>query len=184
MNNNERHAIKTARWLSIFMLAFLPWLMACANDAQSPKPPLILPFEVQKAGSKVETELEVIEHREYIFSLRFGFKKNDEVDRARVKKLVGDDGQLKNGDPGIPTPLRFKINVIDATGERPMLEQEISELRLRSWGGDSFDKHIAYVILEPGHYRISIESLKDAPELVGTPIALGIGFYAKSTPIK
>lgn len=180
MNNSECHVIKTVRRLFIVMLAFIPWLTACANDAGPPKPPLSLPFEVQKAGSKVETELEVIEHREYIFSLRFGFKKNDEVDRARVKKLVGENAQFKGGT-GVPTPLIFKISVIDATGERPMLQQEIPELRLRSWGGDSFDKHIAYVILKPGHYRISVESLKDAPELVGTPIAFSIGFYAKAT---
>ena len=175
--------MKTAIRLFMVMLAFLPWLTACANDTHIPKPPLSLPFEVQKAGNKVETKLRVVEHREYIFSLRFGFKENDEEDRSRVKKLVGDDGQFKNGDPGIPTPLRFKISVIDATGERPMLEQVIPELRLRSWGGDSFKKHIAYVILKPGHYRISIESLKDVPELVGTPIAFSIGRDPKTGPI-
>lgn len=184
MASNWIRSITKFGWLAMSMMALLPWLSACADNTQLPTPPLTLPFEVQRTGSKVETELFVVDHREYSFSLKFGFKENDGEDRARVKKLVGDDGQFKNGDPGISTPLRIKINLIDASGDKPLFEQEISVLRLRSWGGNGFDKHIAYVVLKPGHYRVSVESLKDVPELVGTPIAFGIGFYAKATPIK
>ena len=161
-----------AHWLFICISAFSPWLAACSRDFEPPRPPIALPFMVQVEGSKIQTELQVVEHREYIFSLEFKFKENDAADRARVKKLVGEDGQDKNGDPGIPTPLKLTINAIDTTGEKPILEREFSELRLRSWGGDSFDKHIAYVTLQPGRYRISALSLKGAPELVGTPVAL------------
>lgn len=175
-----------SRWslsLALVLLAFISCLTACANSAKQARPPISLPFQVGKAGSLVEAKVGIVEHREYIFSLRFGYKKNDPSDRARVKKLVGDDGQVKGGDPGIPTPLRLKISVIDSRGERSITEQDIPELRLRSWGSDHFNKHIAYVILKPGHYRVSVESLKDAPELLGTPTAFAIGFYAKATPI-
>jgi len=169
-----------ARRRFIGILAFLPFFTACADRTQPPTPPLVLPFEVQKVGSKVETELRIVKRRQYVFSLQFRFNKNDAADRARVKKLVGEDGQFKNGDPGISTPLRFKISVIDAEGERPMLEQEISELRLRSWGSDCFDKHIDYVMLEPGYYRISVESLKAVPELDGTLTAFVVTYSLKN----
>lgn len=163
------------------MLAFLPWLTGCVNGPSS------LPFEVQKAGNKVEIEFRAAEHRGYFFNLLLMYKEGDQEDRARVRKLAGSYEKDKNGkliEPGIPIVLRFKINVIDDSGERPMLEQEIPVLGLTSWGGDSFSKQITTVILKPGRYRISVESLKDAPELVGTPVIFSIGIDAKSTPIK
>jgi hypothetical protein len=124
------------------------------------------------------------QHREYIFSLVFRFDEKNPVDRSRVKKLVGDDGQNKDGDPGISTPLRLKITLIGSGSEEPVFDQEIQSLRLRSWGGNFFSKHIAYVRLKPGHYRIRVQSLKDVPELGGTKTDFAVGYYAKSTPIR
>jgi len=63
--------------------------------------------------------------------------------------------QDKNGDPGIPTPLKLKVSVIEPAGGRVIVDKEIQKLMLRSWVGDSFDKHIDYIKLEPGHYRVS-----------------------------
>lgn len=182
MSNNRRQANMKFRWLSVLMLAFLPWQSVCANGAQPPKPPIKLPFEVQMAGSKVETEMRIVERKQYSFALQFSYREGDQEDRTRVRKLVGSYEKDRNGnliDAGIPTPLRFKINIIDAAGERPMLEQEIQVLELTSWGGDSFGKIFAFVTLDPGHYRVSVESLKDAPEIVGTTITFMIGFRSK-----
>ncbi len=181
MNNNKRQTIVKPGWLFIAMLSFLPWLTACANAPSS------WPFEVQKAGNKVEIEYRAVEHRGYFFNLLLMYKEVNQADRARVRKLVGSYEKDKNGkliEPGIPIELKFKIYAIDSAGERLMLEQEIPVLGLTSWGGDSFDRQIAMVILKPGRYRISVESLKDAPELVGTPVIFSIGIDAKSTPIK
>jgi hypothetical protein len=172
-----------SKWLTAAIITLIPWITACADRMQPLKPPLSLPFEV-KAGSKVETKLQIEDNREYIFSLRFDYKKDDLEDRARVKKLVGDDGQRKDGDPGISTPLKLQIYYIDAAGEKLIHERDIPVLRLRSWGAGHFSKHIAYINLKPGNYQVSVESLRDAPELAGTPIALSIGFYAKSTPVQ
>lgn len=169
------------RWLPVFMLAFLPWLTACANAPSS------WPFEVQKAGNKVEIEYRAVEHRGYLFDLRLMYKEGDREDRERVRKLAGryeKDNSGKLIEPGVPILLRFKISVIDASGERLILDQEISELRKTSHGADSFNKRIIEVPLKPGRYRISVESLKDVPELFETPVIFSIGFYAKSDPIK
>lgn len=182
MNKNLVRSITKARWLSIALMAALPWLSACANSAQPPKPPLSLPFEVQKAGSKVETELQIVEDKEYRFTLLFLYKENDEEDRARVRKLAGGQGVDKNFkliEPGIPISLKVKINIIDSTGERTMFEQEVSELSLSGWGSGRFSKRIIYLTLKPGHYRVSIETLKDVPELLGTSVIFQIGFYSK-----
>jgi hypothetical protein len=159
-------------------------ISACTENAELSRPPITLPFEVQKAGAEVESDVQVVEHREYIFSLVFRFDEKNPVDRSRVKKLVGDDGQNKDGDPGISTPLRLKITLIGSGSEEPVFDQEIQSLRLRSWGGNFFSKHIAYVRLKPGHYRIRVQSLKDVPELGGTKTDFAVGYYAKSTPIR
>lgn len=181
------HRLLKAKLLLLVVLIIFPWFSACARDAKPLQPPLSLPFEMQKAGNKVETELRVIEHRGYLFDLQLMYKERDQVDRARVKKLAGAATIDKYGnlvEPGILILLRLKIEVVDDSGVKLMFEQEISELRLTSHGADSFDKRIAVVPLKPGRYRISVESLKDVPDLVGTPVIFRIGFYAKSTPIK
>jgi hypothetical protein len=181
----------------IVTLGIFLWLSACAihsacdiHDIHTdnkdaglpPMPPIELPFEVQKAGAKVETLMRTKEGRiGYNFDLEFKFKKNDPEDRARVNKLTGDasykkyDGRVTQ--PGIPIHLRLKIYIIEAAGERPILDKEIhdpQELRLTSGGDDYFCKLIADVNLKPGIYRVSLESLKDVPELIGTPVFLSI----------
>lgn len=52
-------------------------------------------------------------------------------------------------------------------GEHLVLEHEIEQLRLTSWGSNFFDKIFALIRLTPGRYRIHLESLKDALNLVG-----------------
>jgi hypothetical protein len=178
MSKDWVRTITKATWLVIAMLVVLPYYSACSDSSQLPRPPLFFPFELQKAGNKIETDFRVAEFREHSFTLDFGFKKNDEVDRERVRKFVGDPGQDKYGkqvEPGIPIPLRIRLNLVEAAGERTIFEKEISELRLWAWNG-SFTKLIETTNLKPGHYRIRVESLKDIPELVGTPITFVIAF--------
>ena len=137
---------------------------------------------MQKAGSKVETDLRIVEYRAYYFSLRFNFKGDDETEYARVKELVGDNKEY-GGDHGVPTPLKLKISVIEPAGERVIVDKVVSDLRLWSWGADHFFKHIDYIKLKPGIYRVSVESLQDAPELIGTPTALRIYYDQNSTTL-
>lgn len=180
MNNKVRQISMKPRLLPVFMLAFLPWLTACAKDVAPPQPPINLPFEVQKAGSRVETKLQIVEERGYWFSLLFRYKKGDGLDGARVGKLAGRYDKDKSGrliEPGVPIVLRLKIYVINSSGDRLVLEQDVSELRMTAMGGDHYTKGIIPpLILKPGSYRISVESLKDVPELIGTPVEFQIGY--------
>lgn len=180
------HRLLEAKLLLLVVLIIFPWFSACAKDAQPPKPPIVLPFAVQKAGNKLETEIKVAEHRAYLFHLRFLFNENDERDRARVRKLVGGAGIDKYGnlvEPGIPVALRIRINLIDATGEKLILEKEFFELKLSAHADSYFSKQIIGLPLLPGHYRISIESLMDVPELLGTDIFLIIASDPKTRKI-
>ncbi|WP_291987229.1 DUF5625 family protein [Candidatus Accumulibacter sp. ACC007] len=172
------------KWQTISMIGMVAFLSACVDESLLPTPPLTWPLDMQKSGDKIDAKFRVVDHREYSLGLEFGFMNDNQEDRERVRKLVGDDGQFINGDPGVPTPLRVKILEIRESGDKPFFEQELQISRLRSWTGNTFVKHIAYVRLNPGNYRVRVESLKDVAELAGMPLFFSIGFYPKSTAIK
>jgi hypothetical protein len=170
----------------VLLLFALSALVACNSEKQIPAPPLILPFFVQQAGNKVEAELQVQEHRPYIIYLRLGFNKKDPKDRERVRKVAGDYGRDADGKllkPGVSIPLRLKIGIIDASGNKTLLERDILEEEMWAYGADNFKKKIVTVSLKPGHYRISVETLEDTPELIGTAVELGIGYDHKTSTL-
>lgn len=190
MNNGEREPIMKTRRIFCAIAALLPWSSASPASwfgSGPPKPPLIVPFAVHKAGTIFTTELEIVDHRSYRFSLRLGFKEHDKADRDRVEKLAGKYGRDKNGNllhPGIAIPLKVNISVIDSSGERTIYDQKIVEEEMYGYGADHYSKTIGAVALRPGHYRFTIESMQDIPELTETPVSLGIGWAPKTSPIK
>lgn len=161
-----------ASWMVCAMIVVLPWLAACADSMPPPKPPISLPFSVEKAGNKVETGLQLAEERYYTFSLKLNYREGDQEDRKRVGALAGNPGV----DDGIPIPLRLKIALIDAGGERTIVEKQTSSLELWAWGGHYFVKLIYGEKLAPGRYRVSLENLRDIPELDGVPVTFDIAF--------
>lgn len=55
-------------------------------------PPLEFPFDVSKKEQFVVTDFSILEHRNYIFAVRFQYDADTDLDR--VRKLIGD-GALK-----------------------------------------------------------------------------------------
>jgi len=159
------------------LLAFVPCLAACADNTQLPKPPLSLPFDVKKAGSKVETELKIIELQTYAFNLQYTFRENDQADRARVWNLAGGSVKDEAGrwiELGAPLKIKLKIFRKNEGVEQSVYEGSISSPHLSSWGGNSLNAKLANVLLEPGTYVVSAENLSDAPEFSGTQVGLSI----------
>src|ERR1019366_6268863 len=90
MSKNESQLLTKTKRLFIAMLALFPWLLACADDARPPKPPFLVPFEAQKAGSVFTTELRVVDHRQYEFALLLKLKKGATMEDAnRLLELAG-----------------------------------------------------------------------------------------------
>jgi hypothetical protein len=162
----------------LLLLSIVLGLQACTKDEGFPKPPLILPLSLEKAGSKIETDLRVVDHNIYYFSLNFSYKEKDEVDRARVKILIGGNEIDKYGKalhPGVPTPVILRVSAIEAGQENAIYSKEINPI-LTSWGADSFGKTIGFTELKPGLYKVQLENLRSSPEFNGTPVYLGIGY--------
>jgi len=176
MNSNERRTNMKPRWLSVLVLAFLPWLTACANGSQPPKPPIMLPFEVHKAGYKVESEFRIVERQTYAFELQYFPIENDQVDRDRVWKLAGGhfiDEAGKWVEPGAPLRIKLKIIQIRDGSEQSLFEENIANPHLSSWSWD-LDAKLANVLLDPGIYKVSVENLMYAPEFQGMKVSLRI----------
>lgn len=140
---------------------------------------------MQDSGNKVDNLLRIKKCHVYSFALRFDYKEKDQADRARVRKLVGGHETDKTGavkEPGIQTPVRLKVSEISEDGnERLIFEKEGAPI-LTSWGADSFSKRIGKTVLQPGIYRISLDLLTDAPDYIGTPAHLTIGYNPKTLP--
>ena len=188
------HHRMSATIAKIVAMALSLLLPACLSPkigkSGLPIPPIRLPFAVEKAGAKIDIEIEIVDYRGYTFTLDFMFKEDDQADWTRVKKLVGDrpHNDTNDGEPGIPTPLRFSIRRIEANGgEQVVFDQQYTHLRLMSGGMWSFGKNLAPPLmpLKPGCYRIHLESLAEVPELVGTPVFFVMGSnYLKASNIE
>ncbi len=186
MRNHENPAnLKIVGLFVTLLLALLPFgSAACAKDTQLQKPPFAMPFETHRGESRLETKLRIIENQSYSFALRFMYKKDDQVDRARVRKLSGGYETDKTGkliDPGAPIQLKLSIFHIRDQEQILLYEREIAEQPLYSWGGDSLNKKIADISLAPGDYKVCIENLRAVPELQGTTInfVIGVAYHGK-----
>lgn len=174
VNNNEfltQIKLHQMKKILTIILIMLVCIIGCV--AEGPKPPIMLPFSIHQAGATVSTELRIAEERRYPFSLKFMYNEKDQADRERVRKLVGAYEKDKHGnfiEPGVSTPLKLTISVIDSSGARPLLEKDISALGQEGHGNNFFDRDFDLVRLSPGLYRVTVQSLKDVPELVNTKV--------------
>ncbi len=161
------------------ILTVIMIMIACFTGCATSNPftpPIELPFAVHQKGATVSTRLQMLEERNYPFYLKFYYDEKDKADRGRVRKVAGGGGRDRYGksaEPGIQIPLKITINIIDSSGERPFLEKEVLTAGIVSWNG-SFDRKIDNVKLAPGLYRVTVQSVKDIPELVNTKVTLGI----------
>ena len=159
--------------------------IACSGKTTIFKPPVQVPFLVEKAGSLVEFELIISEYRGYFFNLEFPYHRDDEADFLRVRKLIGSAEMSRDGipvDPGVPLRINIKVYGRDSTGEKFYYENISNPTRV-SWGNGYFTKRIDSVKLKPGSYKIRSESLLDVPEFDGANVEFSVNWHPKSTVI-
>ncbi len=177
------------QWSRRLVLSFvflLSSLSACTNNSQIPEPPLSFPFDTQKAGFKIETDMRVVGYNSFQFGFKLGFKEGDATDRARVKKLAGDHAQDMTGkliQAGVPIAVRLRINALNPSTLESVFERDFFEERENGASATDFYIVLTEVKLRPGTYHIVIESLKEVPQLQGTTVALYVASDPKGRPI-
>ncbi len=134
--------------------------------------PLSVPFAATTIN-QTQVDFTVDDKRLYAVALNFAFREGDQADRARVWKLTG-------GKEPAPTaaPLRVRLQVqkIALEPARPLLDTElkVEEIKVSSYGATQLTKELTALELEPGRYRLVLQTLQPAPEFAGTKTNLAI----------
>lgn len=158
--------------------AFSAILMTVGCTAWSSNSSLTVPFPIGKIGATVTTKFLVRERQTYAFTLRYEYKENDQVDRARVWKLSGGSIRESPGkwvEPGAPLKIRVNVSEQVDGGERLVTEKIVERPRLSSWGAANLDAELIAVTLARGNYVVTAVSLDEAPSFVGARTSLFIG---------
>lgn len=158
---------------------------ACSGSTTTLKPPVQVPFVVGRAGSLVQIEIVIAEHRGYWFNLEFPYNKGDNADFLRIRQLTGNYEKDAGGKPtasGVPIQIRLSIVGQNSANENVSYEK-ISEPTLASYGSGYVTKRIDTVPLKPGRYRITVESLLNAQEFSGVHAEFSVNWHPKSSVI-
>jgi hypothetical protein len=166
-------------WRLAILVLFVVFCVIQYLRPANPVPPLLVPIRLDQKGIVADLNFEITERWYYVFYIRFLFHEDDMKDRARVKEIIGDNGQLqgrKDFHPGILTPVKLSIFKEEQQSWVLVHEKEITPT-LTSWGGDNFDKDITGIRLATGQYRAVLESFAQPIEYATIPTNFGIGLF-------
>lgn len=148
---------------------------------RSPEPSSVA-IKLTESGVVADFKFEVRRHFPYGYSMSFGYPENDQVERARVRKLLGGHGINKDGkpaEPGTPTPINLTIFAVCKDGKEVEVYSQDADPILTSWGDGYFGKNIGKNVLTPGIYRARLLNKRASPEFISIPITFKIGMPAK-----
>lgn len=147
----------------------------------SPEPNSVK-IKLTEPGVVADFKFEVRKHFSYWYSMRFGFPENDQIERARVRKLLGGHMMDKTGkplEPGTPTPIKLSIFAVCKDGKEVEVYSQIADPILASWSHRYFAKNIGNHVLSPGMYRVLLVNKRASPEFLSIPITFEIAMPAK-----
>ena len=151
----------------LFALLALFALASCSDKPKLPKPPFETPINLSREGVVADFNLRVPQHRIYHFDIRFEYPQEDQAQRERVRKLVGEYGRDKDNnliEPGILTPVKLTIFKKQNQDELMIYQKVIKEPETYAGGSGSFSKRIGRCDLKRGKYRFVLESLAQPQE--------------------
>ena len=178
---------KSRNWFSIFRVLMVGFLVVAAISVhanffdKSPEPGSVQ-IKLSDAGVAADFRFEVKKHLPYWYSISFGFPENDQIERARIRKLLGGNLIDKNGkplEPGTPTPINLTIFAICKNGKEIAVYSQDVDPILTSWGQNNFVKNIGKQILTSGIYRAHLINKRASPEFSSIPINFEISMSAK-----
>lgn len=158
---------------------------ACSGKETILKPPVQVPFLVERAGSRVQIEITISEYRDYWFNLEFPYKTDDNADFLRIRQLTGNYEKDRDGKlvpSGVPLQIRLSIVGQNSAHEKVQYEKT-SEPTLASYGSGYVTKRIDAVPLKPGRYVVSAVSLLDAQEFNEAHANFSVNWHPKSSVI-
>jgi hypothetical protein len=159
------------------MATIMALLQACAANFLYPPVTLDIPFAAGLPGVTIDTNIRIYSTNFYQFYLILHFKEHDPQDRNRVQSLAGTGQTDASGRPinnGLPIPVRLILSRVEGDNIESLIDETFFEQRLESHGANSFSKIITGRTLDPGEYRIRLESLQNIPELSDVSVSFNV----------
>ena len=133
--------------------------------------PLSMAFDVAAERSTAEALFDVPKEAVYGVDLTFLYDavEHNPSDRDRVWHLVG--GSEKNQitgqweESGAPLILEIALQRRDADKEIPILQAQVTQPHLSSWGKETLTTELTAARLPPGIYHLVVRNLRSAPIL-------------------
>jgi Domain of unknown function (DUF5625) len=167
-------------FLVVFLITAASLVYSFTFD-RSPEPNSVQ-IQLSEVGVVADFKFEVKKHFPYRYSMNFRYPENDQVERVRVRKLIGDFALDKSGkplEPGVPTPIELTIFAICRDGKELVVYSQSVDPMLTSWGDGYFGKTIGNSVLSPGAYRARLVNKRASPEFNSLPITFEMGMPAK-----
>lgn len=169
-------------WKWVIFLAAVAMLIYFKPFGTKPVPSSVQ-IKLSEKGVIADFNLKIKKHLPYWFTMEFGYPENDQVERARLRKLLGDNARDKLGrpvDPGVNTPINLTIFELCKDGSEVEIYSQDLDPILTSWGGGYFGKNIGWHVLTPGNYKVRLVNNRATQEFSSVPISLEIWTTPKS----
>lgn len=163
----------TFRVLTFAAILLATCFAACSNNSS-----LVVPFPLGQVGATATARIQVQEPLTYAATLRYEYKENDPVERAKQWELAGGSKKISSGkwvEPCAPLKIRVKVHQLHSQSPQPLTEKIVERPCLSSWGGTSLDSELLAITLGPGAYEFTAESLEPAPSFIGARTSLYFG---------
>ncbi len=145
------------------------------GDAQ----PISVPFAVQKAGTRLTCDVVIEDEGGYGVYLSY-FHNSSREDRDRVLRIAGGyeyyDASMNVSRQGGPMIVRYILKSLDSG--QILRDKVIKHPPIWSWDGERRNAVLGAFDLTPGRYEVTVESLKDAPEMAMIRTELTVGPYS------
>jgi hypothetical protein len=175
--SQSRQFIKYLLLVMLFSLCIAAFYFGAAPNLKRlkiPKPPLEVPFSLDRGGECLEFEIRIVKKYTYTFGLGFIVNRNNPSDWSRVLKITGSAARSiytgKYVNLGEPLNLRLQVNSIDKNTTPFVFDKTESQILKYATGGAYIKKMIVNLLLEPGLYKVRLDNLLAAPAIKGTPI--------------
>jgi hypothetical protein len=151
--------------------------------SHSPEPRSV-EIKLSESGVVADYTFQVRRHFPHWFSIRFWYPESNQVERARIRKLLGGHTVDKDGrplEPGISTPVSLSILAVCADGREIEIYSQDADPVLSSWGKDYFGKNIGNHVLSTGTYRARLVNKRSSMELSSVRTTFEVSLPAKIT---
>ena len=150
--------------------------MCCAACSRNNS--VIVPLLLGSVGASAVARIQVQEDFIYAAELQYEFKENDPNDRSQQWKLAGGSTKIGSGnwiEPCAPLKVSIKVHRKELKSLKLLAEEIVERPCLSSWGATSLNAELFAILLTPGTYEFTVESIETAPSFIGARTSLRVG---------